>query len=345
MTRRELLALVPAAAAQVKAAEVGFERIDSHLHVHRPVPAFTAGMQKAGWRAVSLCVSRAIGDESSILPEMLEGTARAARESGGRLAWAAAIDPRGFEQPDFVSRTIAELDRWFKEGAIAVKVWKNIGMSIRAKSGAYLMPDNPALLDVYAAIQKAGRSVVAHLAEPTGAWLPIDEKNPEINYYKSNPQWHMSNHPGAPKKEEILNARDRVLARFPKLRLVGCHLGSNEDDLPALARRLDRYANFAVDCAARVRYLVATDRAATIQFLTRYQDRILYGTDFQVGNTEETRAWNNVHARMEEEYQYFASSGTVTMRNREVQGLGLPESVVRKIFGENAKRWLPNSAG
>jgi predicted TIM-barrel fold metal-dependent hydrolase len=340
-----MLALLPAAATRMKGAEVGFERFDTHLHVHRPVPVFAESMRKAGWRAVSLCVSRSIGDEASILPDMMEGTARAARESGGRIAWAAAIDARGFEQPDFVSRTVADLDRRFKDGAIAVKIWKNIGMSLRAKSGAYLMPDHPALLEVYSAIQKADRTVVAHLAEPTGAWLPIDEKNPEINYYKNNPQWHMSNHPGAPKKEEILNARDRALAKLPKLRLVGCHLGSNEDDLPGLARRLDRHPNFAVDCAARVRYLVAADRKSVIEFLTRYQDRVLYGTDFQVGNTEETRAWSNVHARMEEEWQFFANPGTVKTRNREVQGLGLPEPILRKIFSENAKRWFPNAAG
>ena len=343
MTRREWLASM-AMAGCVKGQEVGFDRFDTHLHVHRPVPVFNAGMEKAGWRALSICVSRAVDDQPSILPEMLAGTAKAVRESKGRFAWAATFDPRGFESRDFSERTVADLARWFKEGAIAVKLWKNIGMWIRAKSGAYLLPDDRALLPVYEAIQKADRTVVAHLAEPDGAWMPLDEKNPEINYYKNNPHWHMLNHPGAPSKNDILNARDRVLARYPKLRLVGCHLGSNEDDLQALARRLDRLPNFAVDCAARVRYFAAGDRETVRQFLTKYQDRVTYGTDYQIGNTEEARAWSSIGARMEEEYRFFASADPVTMRNRTAPGLGLPSAVVRKIFHENPKRWYPGIA-
>ena len=87
---------------------------------------------------------------------------------------------------------------------------------------------------------------------------------------------------GAPVKEAILTARDRVLARYPKLRVVGCHLGSDEDDLDRLAKRLDAYPNFAVDTAARVRYFARGDRDQVRQFLTRYQDRILYATDFSL---------------------------------------------------------------
>src|SRR6185312_5557735 len=65
----------------------------------------------------------------------------------------------------------------------------------------------------------------------------------------TGPCWHIW--PSAPAKEVILAARDRVLARDPKLRVVGCHLGSDEDDLTRLAKRLDAYPNFAVDAAAR----------------------------------------------------------------------------------------------
>src|SRR5262245_1901865 len=203
-----------------------------------------------------------------------------------------------------------------------------------------MLPDHPSLRPIFEAIQREGRTVVAHLADPTGAWLPLDEKNPEINYYKNNPQWHMLSQPGAPKKEDILNARDLVLVRYPKLRMVACHLGSNEDDLTALAARLDRHPNLAVDCAARVRYFMAGDRDAAIQSLTRYQDRVTYGTDYQIGNTEEQRAWDSYSRRVEEEWRYFSTTETIESRNRSIQGLGLPGVVLRKIFYENSKCWI-----
>ena len=260
-----MLGLIPAAAvagaARVKAAEAReFEGIDTHIHIHRDAPALIDSIKASNWRGLDIVVCPASGAESFDLEEKLRATQKVHRESGGTLAWASTFDARGFEQPDFAERTIARLRRSFDDGAIGVKIWKNIGMSIKSKAGAYLLPDDPALLPIYEAIQKADRTLVAHLAEPDGAWLPLDANNPEITYYSANPQWHMFGKPGAPVKEAILTARDRVLARYPDLRVVGCHLGSDEDDLGRLARRLDAYPNFAVDTAARVRYFARGDR-------------------------------------------------------------------------------------
>jgi predicted TIM-barrel fold metal-dependent hydrolase len=345
MTRRELFALFPAAAIPSRAAAIGFDRIDTHMHVHRSVPRFFEGMEKSGWRALSICVSRFVGDDVSNLAEVHPATAKASRDSRGRMAWAAAVDVRGFEERDFGARASADLEQRFREGAIAVKIWKIVGMAIRARSGEYLLPDHAALGPVYETIQRAGRTLVAHLAEPNGAWMPLDDKNPEINYYRNNPQWHMYGRLGVPSKEDILEARDRVLERYPKLRVVGCHLGSNEDDLPRLAKRLDRFPNLAVDCAARVRYFASGDRAAAREFLIKYQDRVTYGTDYQIGSADEEKAWASVSRRLEEEWQFFASDAEMTYRNRPVRGLGLPETVLRKIFYENPVRWFPGIVG
>jgi hypothetical protein len=91
---------------------------------------------------------------------------------------------------------------------------------------------------------------------------------------------------GAPSKDDILAARDRILKRYPRLRVIGCHLGSNEDDLDKLTKRLDTYPNFAVDLASRVRNLVRGDRQKVRQFLNKFQDRIIYATDFTLGPDE-----------------------------------------------------------
>ena len=174
--------------------------------------------------------------------------------------------------------------------------------------------------------------------------MPLDAKNPEINYYKNNPHWHMHGRPEVPQKEEILAARDRILARLPKLRVVGCHLGSNEEDLTQLAARLDKYPNFGVDSAARVRYFATGDRSAAREFLTKYQDRITYGTDIRAGDGNEEQAWKNVSSTLERDWQFFSSAEPMTYRDRQVQGLGLPEKVLRKIFHDNPRRWFPGLA-
>jgi predicted TIM-barrel fold metal-dependent hydrolase len=204
-----------------------------------------------------------------------------------------------------------------------------------------LLPDDPALLPIYEAIQRADKTLIAHLAEPDGAWMPLDSKNPEIQYYSNNRQWHMYGKANAPVKESILKARDRVLARYPTLRVVGCHLGSHEDDLAQLARRLDAYPNFAVDTAARVRYFARGKRDHVRDFLTRYQDRILYATDFSLRDGDPAVAARSLNAVHDRDWAFFSRGDAMDYAGHPTQGLELPDRVLRKIFCENAVRWIP----
>jgi len=340
------MAIVPAAAVvkTARAADAGFERIDTHNHIHRGAPALVAAMERTGWRGLSICDSREVGDQVSVLPQMIPGTAQFHRESNKRWAWATTFDPRGFEKPDFAERVIAGLDHDFAQEAIAVKVWKNVGMGIRAASGRYLLPDDAALLPVYEHIQKSGRTLICHLAEPNGAWEPLDGRNSESGYLKSHPEWHMYGKE-APSKETILAARDRVIAKFPKLRVIGCHLGSNEEDLERLAQRLKALPNFVVDVASRVRYLMAADREKARQFVLTHQDRLLYATDFTLGAGDDARAAASLEATHDREWNYFATGETVQARNGQTMGLELPEAVLRKIFRENAVKVLTGILG
>ena len=237
--------------------------------------------------------------------------------------------------------TSARIVKTFDDGAIGVKVWKNIGMAIRSKSGAYLLPDDASLLPIYEAIGRAGKTLVAHLAEPDGAWMPLDDRNPELPYYSKNPEWHMFGREGAPSKESILAARDRVLARYPRLRVVGCHLGSDEDDLNRLARRLDAFPNLAVDTAARTRYFARGDRDRAREFLVRYQDRILYATDFGLRDATPEAGARTLQAWHSRDWDFFSGGEMMDYEGRPTRGLSLPEGVLRKIFRENALRWLP----
>ena len=347
LSRRDLLRLLPAPllipppSPARGAPGPEFERIDTHIHIHQPAPELVASLGESGWRGLDIVVCPAVGDEPFDLQAKLEATRGVAERSGGTLSWASTFDARGFEGPDFVDRTVAGLRETFEQGAIAVKIWKTIGMAIRGASGEYLLPDDRRLLPIYEAIRDAGRTLVAHLAEPDGAWLPLDEDNPEFSYYSRNPQWHMLGKEGAPPKEEILAARDRVLARYPGLRVVGCHLGSNEDDLDRLSARLDAHPNLAVDTAARVRYFARGDRDRVRAFLTRHQDRILYGTDSSYRGGPEEAAARSFRGRHEQDWRFFSEDGPMEYDGRQTTGLGLPDPILRKIFRENALTWLP----
>ena len=334
MRRRDLLATFWVAATRAGATDPSFECIDTHTHMHRSAPALVEELKQAKWRCLSICDSRETGEQPSILDEMIRGTKVLHTESQGRVAWATTFDPRPFETSGFTERVIASLERDFAEDAIAVKIWKTIGMAVRSKSGEFLMPDSSVLTPILDAIERSGRTLITHLAEPDAAWLPLQGE--ESNYYKNHPEWHMYGRPEIPSKAAILEARDRMVARHRRLRIIGCHLGSNEEHLDQLAKRLDGHPNFAVDVASRVRFLARMDREIVRQFVTKYQDRIIYATDFSLGQSDDASAVKSLFSVHEREWNYFSGGGE--------NALGLPEPILRRIFHENAVRWIPGIA-
>ena len=111
LTRRDVLRLLPASAlmAASRAGEAtSFERIDTHIHIHRDAPALLAAIKASSWQGLDIVVCPASGDEPFDLEEKLHATLKVHRDSGGTLAWASTFDARGFEGPGFADRTIAQ---------------------------------------------------------------------------------------------------------------------------------------------------------------------------------------------------------------------------------------------
>lgn len=122
------------------------------------------------------------------------------------------------------------------------------------------------------------------------------------------------------------------------------HLGSLEKNLDGIATRLDRYPNFAVDTGARMEYLMLTPTEKVRTFLIKYQNRVLYGTDLDLIATadveESAKEWQATYLR---DWRYLATDETFDLNGKKVHGLKLPETVLRKIYRENAVHWIPGT--
>jgi len=151
----------------------------------------------------------------------------------------------------------------------------------------------------------------------------------------------MFKQPDHPRKAAIIQARDHMVEENPSLPVVGAHLGSLETNLDEIGRRFDRYPNFAVDVAARTVYLTLQPREKARQFLIKYQDRILYGTDLSLSDRQNTqaaeKAWEKQYAT---DWAFFSSDATLEYRGRKVHGLALPTQVLRKLYHDNAVHWI-----
>jgi len=318
--------------------------IDAHVHAFKTDPAFMDLMARLQLHVLDICVADTHGIYSELATELARAKAFVAA-SPGHARLCVTFDPFTFRQKDFAESTAKQLHQEFAEGAIAVKIWKNIGMELKTADGKYVMPDDPTFEPIYREIAAENKTLVAHVAEPSSCWQPPDPNSPDYDYYKENPEWYMYLHPDHPRKETILAARDHLLAENPRLRVVGAHLGSMETDVDEIAKRFDLYPNFAVDTAARMEYLMLAPREKVRAFLIKYQDRVLYGTDLEFLNDEATpdalKDWQETYAR---DWKFLATDQKLQLRGREIEGLNLPKPVLRRIFHDNAVRWIPGIA-
>ena len=342
--RRSLSPAPPASemtTQQALQAFAGIHPIDVHVHIFKTDPAFQAMLNRLNLKVMNILVV----DDTQPHRKQLSAQVEVAREllhSGqGHIAWCTTFDPYKFGSPTFDADAIRELNRNFAQGAIAVKIWKNIGMELK-HNGKFVFADDPKFEPIYKDIASHGKTLMSHQAEPDVAWGPPHPSDPSWSYYQENPQWFLYKKPGFPSKQQILQARDHVLAMNPDLRMVGVHLGSMEKDLDNIARHFDRYPNFAIDMAARMEYLMLTPREKVRAFLIKYQDRVLYGTDLDLSPDakvdEDIKDWQSTYAR---DWKFLATDQTLDYNGKKIRGLELPEPVLRKIFRTNAQHWIP----
>ncbi len=316
--------------------------IDVHVHVFKTDPVFQKMLERLNLKLLDiLVIDDTLPYRKQLQPQIDEGMALL-RSSQGHIALCTTFDPYKLDSESFGADAIKQIDRDFAQGAVAVKIWKNIGMEIKDSGGRYVMADDPKFEPIYKDIASHGKTLMTHQAEPDVAWGPPDASDPSWSYYQENPQWYVANQPGFPSKQRILEARDHVLANHPQLRMVGVHLGSMERDLANIASHLDKYPNFAIDTAGRMEYLMLMPPEKVRAFLIKYQDRVLYGTDLDLlsdANLPDTlKEWQATYAR---DWKFLATGETFDVEGKQVQGLNLPQPVLQKIFRSNAIRWIP----
>ncbi|MDQ2658193.1 MAG: amidohydrolase [Bacteroidota bacterium] len=318
------------------------QKFDSHIHLNTEQTYFIDQAANDNLRFLVIVDDRPFGitmeDQQKIARKQLKAFP-------DRIAYATTFSVDNFDNAAWQEETLSYLKDSFSKGAIAVKVWKNIGMDLRDKTGKFVMIDDPRLDPILSYLASNNVPLIGHLGEPRECWLPLDQMVLHKGYYSSHPEYHMYLHPEFPSYEDQINARDHMLEKHPDLKFIGAHLGSLEWSLEELAKRLDKYPNMAVDLArmSDLNLHAMNNREATRNFFIQYQDRLLYATDVQVRETDNPEAMNeSMHeARMrfwkfyttDEEFTFQPTGGTY-------RGLKLPREVVDKIYRKNAETWL-----
>ncbi|MBI3830437.1 MAG: amidohydrolase family protein [Planctomycetes bacterium] len=322
-------------------------RIDAHLHFNANTPESLAVLEKYDLKLLNICVAT---DNKGKWRSQAEMWSARTRENPKRFAWITSFDLPRFDDPHYADAEIENVRRDLSQrGAVGVKIWKNIGMEVKKPDRSWCYVDDPIFTPIVEAIERSGKTLLMHIAEPLGCWQPLKEGTPHYGYYKNHPEWHMYNKPEFASHARLMESRDSLVARHPKLRMIGAHFGSLEYDVVEMAKRFEKYPNFGVDTSARLGDLLLQDSKKVRQFFLDFQDRILYGTDYV--NTEDQKkinpevvknGYSYFRLMTDQWWDYLTKSGTVKINDKEVQALGLPATVLDKVYFKNAQQWYPD---
>ena len=323
------------------------KKIDAHVHILTTDPSFINQSREDNFRLLTISTDapsiRPFEEQREIAIQHLKNF----RDSS--FAYTATFSVKNWNDSNWENQVINYLEDCFSKGAIAVKIWKNVGMDLRDKDGKLVMVDNPRFDTILNFLTKKHIPLVGHFGEPKNCWEPLDKMtvNDYKHYYKANPQYHMYLHPGITTYEDQIIARDHMLEKHPELKFIGAHLASLEWSLEELAKRFDQFPNMSADMAERVSHFkleAMTDWEKTRNFFIKYQDRILYGTDIIVEdktNPAELKK-QSFDTRMDH-WKFFTTDEIQRSPSieGEYKGLKLPREVIDKIYFKNARKWYP----
>lgn len=252
------------------------------------------------------------------------------------------------KEPDYPRQQALAIEQAHRDGARGLKILKTLGLYLRENitSGELVKIDDPRFDPMWDACGQLQIPVAIHVSDPVAFFTPTDRFNERYEELNNHPDWSFYG-PAFPSNAELLEARNRVIARHPKTRFIVLHVGNFAEDLANVSENMDRFPNMNVDIAARIGELGRQPRTARA-FFEKYQDRILFGTDATPhGDSYPQQVFKDelyeIYYRFletEDEYFDYAPADIPPQGRWRIYGVGLPDDILRKVYNANAAREL-----
>ncbi|HTE34191.1 MAG TPA: amidohydrolase family protein [Chryseolinea sp.] len=243
------------------------------------------------------------------------------------------VDFTGIDDPDWQARTVKQLEDDVRKGANGLKIFKTLGMFAKDSKGVRVHVDDPRIDAVWDKCGELGIPVLIHAADPKQFWQPIDKNNERWLELKTHPGRRHDTDPVS--WETIIAEQHNIFKKHPKTKFINAHLGWYGSDLKKLAELMDQYPNMYSEIGAVIAELGRQPRAAR-EFLTKYQDRVMFGKDSWV--PEEYQTYFRVLETADEYFPYHKRYHAFWR----MYGLDLPDDVLKKIYYKNALKVIPH---
>ena len=279
---------------------------------------------------------------------LAETVAKYDRAFPGRFYTFAEPSYSRFKSTDYPRLQAQAIEQAHRDGARGLKILKTLGLYLRENitSGALVKIDDPRFDPMWDACGQLNMPVAIHVSDPIAFFTPTDRFNERYEELNNHPDWSFYGG-DFPSNEELLETRNRIIARHTKTQFIVLHVGNFAEDLQNVSVNLDRFPNMFVDIAARIGELGRQPRTAR-KFFDKHQDRILFGTDATPhGDDYPQQVFNNklyeIYFRFletDDEYFDYAPAKIPPQGRWKIYGINLPDSILRKVYYENAARVL-----
>jgi len=251
-------------------------------------------------------------------------------------------DPASWDcyREDFGRRIAERLNNAKEKGVSGLKLFKRFGLDYRDPAGELMKIDDERWDPIWRTCGELGIPVIIHTADPAAFFQPINEQNERWEELHRHPDWSFYGD-SFPTREQLLAARNRVIARHPNTIFIGAHVANNPEDLVTVGQWLEDYPNLYVELASRIGELGRQPYSAR-RFFIKYADRILFGTDGPWPEKRVRLYWRFLESF--DEYFPYSEKEFPPQGFWNIYGVGLPGDVLQRIYNGNAARIIPGVA-
>jgi predicted TIM-barrel fold metal-dependent hydrolase len=270
-------------------------------------------------------------------------------EQGMGMALLHMPDLSGVGEPAFEHELVAGIRTARRLGAAGLKVWKNLGLTLRDAAGERLAIDDPRIDAMWRTAGEEGLPVAIHICDAEEFWEPITPANERYEELQIHPEYWFGDPQRFVSREQLFEEFERVVAAHSATTFVGLHFGCFME-LDDVRRMLRAYPHYMVDTAARTfdlgrpRY-----RDGTLRVFAEHPDRVIFGTDLVRAAHYElpARSWEAGdpasfyahHWRLfETTDDDIAAPFEFQQQDVRLTGLGLDAQTLRRFYWDNAQR-------
>jgi predicted TIM-barrel fold metal-dependent hydrolase len=265
--------------------------------------------------------------------ELVRGLATLKGRYPKRFVVFANLDFAGIEDPGWGERAAAQLEKDVRNGAQGLKIFKNLGMTVKDRQGRRVAADDSRLDPVFEKCATLGIPVLIHTAEPKSFFDPQDKYNERWLELKQFPQ--RARPPDKyPPWEQLIGEQHHLFAKHPKTKFIDAHLGWLGGDLARLGRLFDALPNVYTEIGAVLAELGRQPRFAR-EWFVKYQDRVMFGKD--TWEPSEYPVYFRVLETADEYFDYYRKRHAFW----KMYGLELPDEVLKKLYYKNALAVIP----